>query len=265
METKKSVKNSCIPMKMSQNIRRKCLYPERAVFVWVKADLHLHSSLDYLDVRETSFVFPHPMQWIDHAAENGFSVLSFTHHGIRCDELEIFDYARSRNILLIPGEEAFIEGKHVLLYAFPPCHVLTFKELAELRSSENLVIAPHPFFPESSCLGESLLKHLELFDAIEFSHFYHRFINFNHRAVEVAKKYGKPLIGNSDAHCLEQFGTTFSWVNIDDLSIAAVIQAIKNGSVRIETRPLRVSEIMKTLIAASNLRARLNPFFTFFK
>src|SRR5207248_4681487 len=64
----------------------------------------------------------------------------------------------------------------------------------------------HPFFPASFSLGSRLLRELDLFDAIEFSHFYTRHLDFNRRAVALARETGLPLVGSSDSHLPHQLG-----------------------------------------------------------
>ena len=61
---------------------------------------------------------------------------------------------------------------------------------------EWLVAAPHPSFPASYCLREQLWQQIDLFDAIEFSHFYTPRIDFNRPAVKLAAAVGLPLLGS---------------------------------------------------------------------
>ena len=69
--------------------------------------------------------------------------------------------------------------------------------------------------PASYCLREKLWQEIDLFDAIEFSHFYTPRIDFNRPAVKLAAAVGLPLLGTSDSHLDEQFGTTFSLIEAD--------------------------------------------------
>ena len=88
------------------------------------------------------------------------------------------------------------------------------------------MVAPHPFFPSSYSLREKLWHEIELFDAIEFSHFYTPRVDFNRAAVKLARAVGLPLIGTSDSHLDEQFGTTFSLVDAEP-GVESVLSAIK--------------------------------------
>ena len=87
---------------------------------------------------------------------------------------------------MIPGVEAAIEGKHTLLLDLPYSRwgVRSFDDVRRLRRDGGLVIAPHPFFPAPKCLNGKLRENLDVFDAIEFSHFYTRTLDFNRKAVD---------------------------------------------------------------------------------
>jgi predicted metal-dependent phosphoesterase TrpH len=117
--------------------------------------------------------------------------------------------------------------------------VRTFPHVRAIKRDGGLVIAPHPFFPAPKCLGSKLRENLDLFDAIEFSHFYTRRVDFNRRAVEYARRMDIPLVGTSDCHRLWQLGTTYSLIDAEAATVPAVFAAIRAGRVRVETAPLR--------------------------
>jgi predicted metal-dependent phosphoesterase TrpH len=202
-----------------------------------KADLHLHTG------EGDGFIAYDARRLIDRAAGEGFRVLSITNHNVATFSEDLEAYAQDQGILLIPGVEATIEGKHVLLYNIdiPPERIRTFRDLRRLRSPEWLVVAPHPFFPASICLRDRLLKEIDLFDAIELSHFYTKQIDFNRPAIQLAREVGVPLLGTSDSHLVRQFGTTYSLIE-GDLTVASVLAAIRKGRVQIVSRPLKFFE-----------------------
>lgn len=136
--------------------------------------------------------------------------------------------------------EATIEGRHVLIInpQEPSDQIRTFSDVKRCKEKGSLIIAPHPFLPASHSLGSDLDRHIDLFDAIEFSHFYNRRINFNTQAVEVAKAHGLPLVGTSDTHLLWQLGITYSLVD-SEKDQEAVLAAIRMGRISVVTRPLR--------------------------
>jgi predicted metal-dependent phosphoesterase TrpH len=202
----------------------------------LKADFHVHTREDPHDfIRYTA------VELLEEAARQGFQVIALTCHNKRIHTDELRRRAADLGILLIPGVEAAIEGKHTLLLDMPysRLRVRTFPHVRAIKRDGGLVIAPHPFFPAPKCLGSKLRENLDLFDAIEFSHFYTRRVDFNRRAVEYARRMDIPLVGTSDCHRLWRLGTTYSLINAEAATVPAVFAAIRAGRVRVVTAPLR--------------------------
>jgi predicted metal-dependent phosphoesterase TrpH len=86
-----------------------------------------------------------------------------------------------------------------------------------------------------------------MFDAIEFSHFYTRTVDFNRRAVEYARRMQIPLVGTSDCHRLWQLGTTYTLLEAEEKTIPAVFAAIRAGRTRVVTAPLQPLGRMRDL------------------
>ena len=205
----------------------------------LKVDMHLHTAEDPLDrIRYTA------KELILKAVEEGFDVLSITNHQQLTFNQDLYSFARERGILLIPGIEVNIQKRHVLLLNPPQRKTFSdFSSLSRIRRQETLVVAPHPYFPGIHSLNGRLLKNLELFDALEYCHFYSSRINlFNQKAVEVSRSNGFPLIGNSDAHFLSQLGTTYSLIYAEK-NLEAIFAAIRKNRVEVITRPLSPSEM----------------------
>ena len=201
----------------------------------LKVELHSHSSDDPVDR------IPHTtQQLIDRAAALRYDALAVTLHDRQLDISTYAAYAADRGVVLIPGIERTIKGKHVLLLNFSQAaeRIDTFDDLARLRAHEpGLVIAPHPFFPASCCLRGLLDRHADLFDAVEYNAMFTATINFNDRAVAWARRTGKPIVGNGDVHRLGQMGTTYSLVQAER-EAGAICDAVRRGRVRFEARPL---------------------------
>ena len=204
----------------------------------LKADLHLHTAEDPLDrIRYTA------KELISKAADESFDVISITNHHQMTFNQDLLSYARERGILLIPGIEMTIQRRHVLVLNPPPHKKCSdFFSLSKLRRPETLIIAPHPYFPGTYSLNGYLLKHRNLFDALEYCHFYSPMINFNQKAVEVSQSFGFPLVGNSDAHFLSQLGTTYSLIYAEK-NLEAIFAAIRQNNIEIASRPLKHFEM----------------------
>jgi predicted metal-dependent phosphoesterase TrpH len=205
----------------------------------LKADLHLHT-------REgDAFIAYDACALIERAAREGYRVLAITNHDRLTFSRPLADFAAERGVLLVPGTEATIEGCHVLLYNFDVSLSLlrTFADLRKYRTPEWLVVAPHPFFPASFSLGARLRRELDLFDALEFSHFYTRRVDFNARAVALSRATGLPLVGSSDGHLARQFGPTHSVIESAP-DLIAVLAAVRKGRVRVVSRPLTLPGLL---------------------
>jgi hypothetical protein len=223
----------------------------------LKADLHIHTGEDPYDKIKYS-----SKELIDHAARLGFDVLAITnHHKIHYSK-KLADYAKRKGILLISGVETHINGKEVLLLnARKPGRIKDFSDLERLKKENVVVIAPHAFYPLfSACLGEELLKNIKYFDAIEYCHFYLPFLNsFNKKAVMVAKKYNKTLVGTSDSHRLFQMGHTYSLIDCNK-DIDSVLEAIRKGKVQIRTKCLSYFSFLRIFfkIFSTGISRKLN-------
>jgi len=209
----------------------------------LKVDLHLHTSEDPADTIHHS-----ASDLIDRAAELEFDALAITLHDAQLETDRLRRQARERGITLIPGVERTIEGRHVLLLNFPArvsMSVASFADLAEIRRrGDGLVIAPHPFFPGRSCLREALDRHAGLFDAVEWSYFWTRAVDFNTRAARWASWRGLPIVGNSDMHDIRQLGWTCTFVDAP-ADADAICDAVRGGRVRLLTEPVPYGELVR--------------------
>jgi predicted metal-dependent phosphoesterase TrpH len=210
----------------------------------LKVELHAHTADDPVDrIPHTSY------ELIDRAAALGYHALAITLHDQQLDVRRLQPYAAERGVVLIPGVERSIQGRHVLLINFREDaeKVSTFDDLARLKRRQGgLVIAPHPFFPTRSCLWGLLDRYRDLFDAVEYNAMFTASVNFNRAAERWAHRHGKPLVGNGDVHRLHQLDTTYSLVDAAH-DADAICAAIAAGRVRIERRPLSWGAVARTL------------------
>jgi predicted metal-dependent phosphoesterase TrpH len=202
----------------------------------VKVELHAHTSDDPVDsIPYTS------CELIDRAAALGYGALAITLHEKQLDVRRLESYAAALGVVLIPGIERSVEGRHVLLLNFPGGteDVHTFDDLRRLKAQTpgGLVVAPHPFFPGGQSLFGRLTEHADLFDAVEYNAMYTAELNFNGRAEAWARRQGKPMVGNCDVHRLRQLGSTYSLVDAEP-NASSICAAIAAGRVRVVTQPV---------------------------
>lgn len=220
----------------------------------LKVELHSHTADDPVDN------IPHSTRdLIDRAAALGFDALAVTLHNRQLDLRPWQSYAADRNVVLIPGVECTVRGRHVLLLNFgsEAEEVRTFEALAALKArSSGLVIAPHPFYPSTTCLRGDLDRHADLFDAVERNAMFTQHLDFNQRAERWAREHGKPIVGNGDVHRLQQLGTTYSLVDADRTP-DAICRAIAAGRVQVVCQPLAWTTVLSVL--ASMVAAGRRP------
>jgi predicted metal-dependent phosphoesterase TrpH len=210
----------------------------------LKTELHTHTDLDPEDR------IPHTTrQLIDRAADLGYQVVAVTLHDRYFDPAPYLPYARERGLVLLSGIERTIARRHVLLINFGPecASVRTFDDIARLKArAAGLVIAPHAYYPITSSLRHRLSLHAAQIDGVEVNAMYSRQVDFNQRAIAMARKLDKPLVGNTDLHRLDQLGTTYSLVESDP-DPDAICEAIRTGRVEVRTEPIGLGRAGLTL------------------
>ena len=215
----------------------------------LKAQLHVHSKSDKRDYISSS-----EKQIIDKAHSLGYEVLAFTCHDSVIFSDELKKYAEEKGILLIPGIEKEIEKCHVvILNANKKAeNIHTFKDLKKYKKNhpKSLICAPHMYYPRHFFIKTfpKIIKHLELFDAIEHSYFYTKFYNsYNKKAESLAKKHHVPTLGTSDNHVLKYFDKTYSLIDAEK-NWKSIANAIKKGKIEIKTKPMKFTEIIHALL-----------------
>lgn len=228
----------------------------------LKANLHMHTSDDTSDVVSYSLY-----EAVDHAAAHGFDVLAITCHHTLAWKEEYARYAADRGIVLLSGIELYVGEtmgdvkRHVLMVgaAKEAQDIQTFEDLARYRKAhpDAVVIAPHPYFFGNFSLHDKLEKYAHLFDAVEHSWFYSRYINRNTRAIAFARDRDMPLIATSDTHFLDFMHDNFSVIDAAGKSEKEILRALKEGSVSMHSVPRRFFSEMLIPQAFFSLRTVL--------
>jgi predicted metal-dependent phosphoesterase TrpH len=203
----------------------------------LKINFHLHTGQDPVDAIKHS-----EYQLIDEAARLGYEVLSITCHNAVIFNDDLKNYAHKKGILLIPGIEKSILRKHVLIInaAIGAQKIESFEQLREYRKQhpESLIVAAHPYYPGRICLGKTLEKQIDLFDAIEYSWYHSKRINGpNLKATKMAEKHGKPMLGTADNHILKYLNETYSLIP-SEKTTEAIFKAIKANELEIVSHSL---------------------------
>lgn len=202
----------------------------------LRTNLHFHTRDDPQDVIDYTFY-----EGVDRAKKLGFEVLALTCHQKLIHTPEYQGYAAHRGILLIPGVERDIEKCHVVILNPDKAveRVTTFNELEAYKQNhpDIFVLAPHPYFYGNFSLKRRLEQYIHLFDAIEHSWFYSKLFNRNKKGETIARKYNLPFIATSDTHRLHILDKGFAIIDVQEKTIPAVFDAIKNKQFTNVTSP----------------------------
>lgn len=215
-----------------------------------RVELHSHCHGDPVDTYLGHTIFEH----IDRAKEVGLDAIAVTWHRKICADPEAFAYARSRGILLIPGMEADMdERKHLVVLNIAEGDLPgapSWEQVRTLRARkpEVFMMAPHPFYPHPTCLGNLINDHVDCIDAVEWCMIHVNWlpsrVNPNLRAARWAQQHGKPIIACSDAHSLASIGKNASTVEADALTPDAIFAGIRAGRVTFHRRSLEFGPLV---------------------
>ncbi|HVC87833.1 MAG TPA: glycosyltransferase [Gaiellaceae bacterium] len=172
---------------------------------WIVADLHMHTSWSHdcsIDAAEL----------VDHAEAEGLGAIAVTDHNVFGGALEAADYARKRELVVIPGEEVKTAEQGEVIGLFLQREIprgMSFAETIEaIREQDGLVYVPHPFdrmhaIPDP----RTLHRHLSDIDVLEVYNARLLFEGYNDEALRFARKYNLTMGAGSDAHVLQGVGT----------------------------------------------------------
>ncbi len=214
----------------------------------IKVDLHMHSGEDPEDglrYRATAL--------LERAADLGYAAIAITLHGKVLENERVFDYARSKGVLLIRAVEWNIQRRDVLLYNVTQRDaekIRTFDDLRAFkreRAQDLLVVAPHPCYPRGHSLRGEFERNIDLFDAVEYAQIHLSWYNPNKRAMQIAQRHGKPIIANSDAHNLWMFGRHYTLVDAEP-TVPSIFRAIREGRVHRHSPPVTVWECLRMFL-----------------
>jgi hypothetical protein len=172
---------------------------------WLTIDLHLHTDWSH----DCSI----PAQdLLDHAEGIGLGGIAVTDHNVFGGALEAVELARSRDLLVIPGEEVKTDNQGEVIGLFLEEQIprgMTFSEtVAAIREQGGLVYLPHPFdrlhaIPDP----DTIHRHLAEIDVFEVYNARLLRDSFNDEALRFARKYRLLQGAGSDAHVLQGVGT----------------------------------------------------------
>ena len=206
----------------------------------LSVELHTHSSLSH-DGRDSIELL------LEQARAVGLDALAVTDHDEIEASLRAVERAPDYGLVGVPGMEVTCDAGHVLALgiheAISPG--LAFAEtLDRIREQGGLAVVPHPFQESRHGVLDRISKEeLAAADAIEV--YNSRLVTgrSNRQAERFARRRGLPMTAGSDAHIAEMVGQAVTTVDADEASVAAILDAIREGRTTVEGErtPWRIS------------------------
>jgi glycosyltransferase involved in cell wall biosynthesis len=172
---------------------------------WITIDLHLHTEWSHDCSIPTEDL-------LDQAEEIGLGGIAVTDHNVFGGALEAVELARSRDLVVIPGEEVKTDGQGEVIGLFLEEEIprgMSFADtIAAIREQGGLVYLPHPFdrmhaIPDPATIH----RHLAEIDVLEVYNARLLRDSFNDEALRFGRKYRLLQGAGSDAHVLQGVGT----------------------------------------------------------
>jgi glycosyltransferase involved in cell wall biosynthesis len=172
---------------------------------WITLDLHLHTEWSHDCSIPTEDL-------LDHAEAIGLGGIAVTDHNVFGGALEAVEIARTRDLVVILGEEIKTDDQGEVIGLFLEEEItrgMTFADtIAAIRDQGGIVYLPHPFdrlhaIPDPATIH----RHLAEIDVLEVYNARLLRDSFNDEALRFARKYGLLQGAGSDAHVLQGLGT----------------------------------------------------------
>lgn len=198
-------------------------------------NLHLHTNDENKDHVSYSFI-----EALNKSHELGIKITALTCHDKFIDYEKYKEEATKLGMLFIPGIEKTIEDAHVVILNGDKNieSVVTLNDLREYKKyhPDIFILAAHPYLPISS-LKNKLIENSDIFDAVELTWFYTKLFNPNKQAKIIAEKLNLPFIATADAHKINYIEKGYAIIDINEMAIPAVFEAIKNNRFENVTKP----------------------------
>ena len=172
---------------------------------WITIDLHMHTDWSH----DCSIPAE---ELVDHAEAIGLGGIAVTDHNVFGGALEVVEIARSRELIVVPGEEVKTDDQGEVIGLFLEEEIprgMTFADtIAAIREQGGLVYLPHPFDRMHSIPDPATVhRHLAEIDVLEVYNARLLRDSFNDEALRFARKYRLLQGAGSDAHVLQGVGT----------------------------------------------------------
>lgn len=189
-------------------------------------DLHLHEK-KYSNDSKISL-----QEIIDRAKMLGLDGICITNHDNNFIRDEIEEYSRKNDFLIIAGAEILTKEGDILTFVRERVHIpdntIGVNELMDfIDEKKGVGISAHPFRNNNRGLGDNIrnvynrLSGVEAFNGSTFLH-------HNLYGLAMAKEFGIPCTGGSDAHVIDKVGVFATYFEDNIRDEIDFIEAVKS-------------------------------------
>ena len=199
----------------------------------IKAELHCHTNFSDGSVS--------PIRCVQEAAKKGIHILAITDHNTADGALHYWEKPLETGVLVLPGEEVSTDLGHLLVY-FVRKTILPgkFEDVIDQVKQQNaLCFMAHPFhIPLLNRIRKKKTfrlenSHLKMINGIEVVNGHNR-SSANQSATKLAGEHHLNKIAGSDAHFAFEIGNALTLMDIEEITLDSVKEAMKLG----KTQPL---------------------------
>jgi len=199
----------------------------------LRIDFHVHSFFSMDGVSS-------PEDLIAAARAAGLNAFAVTDHNT-CDAVDyMIEHGLMRadgkpvgDFLVIPGIEVTTADGHLLCLGCRLPSSLKGKPALEVcrmaHDAGGICVAPHPYDLFRAGIRESVLDTLPL-DGLEVFNAATTMKRHNRKAYHYAERRGLPMTAGSDAHHAAAVGVACTIVDAEEISVAGILQALRQGS-----------------------------------
>jgi hypothetical protein len=209
-------------------------------------DLHLHTHY-------SADACSSPEAMVGAAKRRGLSGIALTDHNT-CEAVEHLtrkglirpDGQPVEGFLIVPGVEVSTADGHLLCLGTTLPYMKgkpAGEVVAAIRERGGVAVAPHPYDRFRAGIREEALDDLDL-AALETFNAAVSFKSFNKEAADYAARRGLAATAGSDAHHASAAGISSTAYDLQELSLAALLQTIPKGGT-LNANYLPFSEAMK--------------------
>jgi len=191
---------------------------------------------------------------IQEAKNKGLDGVAITDH----DTLEGAEVAMGiqNDLIIVPGEEIKTDKGEILAFGIrePIPEELPLEEaIHRVHLQNGLVFVPHPTVPFFGKLNESEMRDLPI-DGLEvFSSISPLAGHYASKNESMAKRLGILMIAGSDSHRRETVGDAYTIIEVNDCSLASILEALRLGRTEMYCRSSKLKFKIRALGHTVNL------------